>query len=119
MALCIHSGPECFQSPVRRGTWLHRSSSQCACRHDLPLEASMRRSLMILGTASHVGKSIIVTALCRVFRQRGLFVAPFKSQNRALHSFVCRDGSVIGRAQVAQSEAACEEAQSDMSPIPS
>src|SRR5256712_7169222 len=117
MARCIHSGPESFQSPVRRGTWLHRSPSQCACRHDLPLEASMRRSLMILGTASHVGKSIIVTALCRVFRQRGLLVAPFKSQNMSLNSFVCRDGSEIGRAQVCQAEAAGIEPEADMNPI--
>src|SRR5437667_9409102 len=77
----------------------------------------MRRSLMILGTASHVGKSIIVTALCRVFRQRGLLVAPFKSENMSLNSFVCRDGSVIGRAQVAQAEAAGAEPDSDMKPI--
>src|SRR5437867_7525195 len=77
----------------------------------------MRRSLMILGTASHVGKSIIVTALCRVFRQRGLLVAPFKSQNMALNSYVCRDGSEIGRAQVAQAEAAGVEPEADMNPI--
>src|SRR5213594_2026602 len=77
----------------------------------------MRRSLMIVGTASHVGKSIIVTALCRVFRQRGLLVAPFKSHNMALNSFVCRDGSEIGRAQVAQAEAAGVEPESDMNPI--
>jgi adenosylcobyric acid synthase len=77
----------------------------------------MNRPLMIVGTASHVGKSIIVTALCRVFRQDGLRVAPFKSQNMALNSYVCRDGSEIGRAQVAQAEAAGIEPEADMNPI--
>src|SRR5438094_7237207 len=77
----------------------------------------MRRSLMILGIASHVGKSIIVTALCRVFRKRGLLEAPFQSQNMSLNSLVCRYGSEIGRAQDAQAEAAGVEPESDMNPI--
>jgi len=77
----------------------------------------MSRSLMVLGTASHAGKSIMVTALCRIFQQDGLRVAPFKSQNMALNSYVCRDGSEIGRAQVAQAEAAGIEPESDMNPI--
>src|SRR5438045_1892636 len=77
----------------------------------------MSRSLMIVGTASHVGKSIIVTALCRIFRQNGMRVAPFKSQNMALNSYVCSDGSEIGRAQVAQAEAAGLEPEADMNPI--
>src|SRR6516162_6358454 len=77
----------------------------------------MNRPLMIVGTASHVGKSIIVTSLCRVFRQDGLRVAPFKSQNMALNSYVCRDGSEIGRAQVAQAKAAGVEPEADMNPI--
>jgi adenosylcobyric acid synthase len=72
---------------------------------------------MIAGTASHAGKSIIVTALCRIFRQDGMRVAPFKSQNMALNSYVCRDGSEIGRAQVAQAEAAGLEPEADMNPI--
>jgi adenosylcobyric acid synthase len=72
---------------------------------------------MVVGTASHAGKSIFVTALCRILMQRGVSVAPFKSQNMALNSFVCRDGSEIGRAQVAQAEAAGVEPEADMNPI--
>jgi len=68
---------------------------------------------MIVGTASHAGKSILVTALCRLLTQRGVRVAPFKSQNMALNSFVCRDGSEIGRSQVVQAEAAGIEPEVD------
>lgn len=75
------------------------------------------RSLMVVGTASHVGKSIITTALCRVLRQDGFRVAPFKSQNMALNSAACLDGSEIGRAQVAQAEAAGIAPEADMNPI--
>jgi len=77
----------------------------------------MKGSLMVVGTASHAGKSILVTALCRILKQRGIRVAPFKSQNMALNSYVCRDGSEIGRAQVAQAEAAGLEPEADMNPI--
>src|SRR5215467_12025886 len=77
----------------------------------------MKGSLMVVGTASHAGKSILVTALCRILKQRGIRVAPFKSQNMALNSYVCRDGSEIGRAQVAQAEAAGVEPEADMNPI--
>src|SRR3989449_5961437 len=77
----------------------------------------MKGSLMVLGTASHAGKSIITTALCRILNQRGVRVAPFKSQNMALNSYVCRDGSEIGRAQATQAEAAGIEPQGDMNPI--
>lgn len=77
----------------------------------------MPRKLMIVGTASHVGKSTVVTALCRILHQDGIRVAPFKSQNMALNSYVCRDGSEIGRAQVGQAEAAGIEPESDMNPI--
>jgi adenosylcobyric acid synthase len=77
----------------------------------------MKGKLMIAGTASHVGKSILVTALCRMLRQDGVRVAPFKSQNMALNSYVCRDRSEIGRAQVAQAEAAGLDPESDMNPI--
>ncbi len=77
----------------------------------------MKGSLMIVGTASHVGKSIVVTALCRTLMQRGVRVAPFKAQNMALNSFVCADGNEIGRAQVVQAEAAGIEPECDMNPI--
>jgi adenosylcobyric acid synthase len=72
---------------------------------------------MIVGTASHAGKSILATALCRILRQRGIRVAPFKSQNMALNSYVCSDGSEIGRAQAAQAEAAGLDPEADMNPI--
>src|SRR6185436_4204627 len=61
--------------------------------------------------------SIIVTALCRTLMQRGVRVAPFKAQNMALNSYVCADGSEIGRAQVAQAEAAGIAPECDMNPI--
>jgi len=75
------------------------------------------RTLMIQGTGSSVGKSIIVAALCRIMHQDGFNIAPFKSQNMALNSFVTRDGLEMGRAQVVQAEAAGIEPAVDMNPV--
>ena len=77
----------------------------------------MAKSIMLMGTSSHVGKSILTTALCRIFHQEGRRTVPFKAQNMALNSYVTLDGREMGRAQVAQAEAAGLAPMVDMNPV--
>ena len=77
----------------------------------------MAKAIMVQGTTSNAGKSFVVAGLCRIFKQDGYRVVPFKSQNMALNSFITRDGLEMGRAQVMQAEAAGVEPDVRMNPI--
>ena len=77
----------------------------------------MAKKIMIQGTMSNSGKSFVAAALCRIFKQDGYSVAPFKSQNMALNSYITKDGLEIGRAQAMQAEAAGIAPTVDMNPI--
>ncbi len=77
----------------------------------------MAKNIMIQGTMSGAGKSLLCAGLCRILKQDGYRVAPFKSQNMALNSFITKDGGEMGRAQVVQAEAAGIEPDVRMNPV--
>lgn len=77
----------------------------------------MAKAIMIQGTMSNAGKSLVAAGLCRIFYQDGFQVAPFKSQNMALNSWITKEGLEMGRAQVVQAEAACTEPVAAMNPV--
>jgi adenosylcobyric acid synthase len=80
-------------------------------------EDFMAKTLMIQGTCSDAGKSILVAAFCRIYTRRGYRVSPFKSQNMSLNSFVTPEGYEIGRAQAVQAQAAKRAPQVDLNPV--
>ena len=77
----------------------------------------MRGALLVAGTHSDAGKSVVVAGICRWLVREGISVAPFKAQNMALNSFVTREGAEIGRAQAAQAAASCVEPEAAMNPV--
>lgn len=82
-----------------------------------PLRRPRTPAIMVVGTMSNAGKSVVAAGFCRLFARRGHAVAPFKAQNMALNSFVTQEGGEMGRAQVVQARAACVPPHTDMNPV--
>ncbi len=82
-----------------------------------PLTINHPTSIMLVGTMSDAGKTVLAAGLCRCFQRKGIKVAPFKAQNMSLNSFVTEEGGEMGRAQVVQAEAACIKPHTDMNPV--
>ncbi|WP_397376108.1 cobyric acid synthase [Paenibacillus terricola] len=92
-------------------------NTEMSCETEGTDSRHLAATIMLQGTASDVGKSLLATALCRIFKQDGRKVAPFKSQNMSLNSYVTPDGREIGRAQGMQADACGIAATTDMNPI--
>lgn len=82
-----------------------------------PNPPSLAKAIMVLGTTSHAGKTVVAAGLCRLLARRGVKVAPFKAQNMSLNSHVTPEGAEIGRAQAMQARAAGIDSHSDMNPV--
>ncbi|MFN3331572.1 MAG: cobyric acid synthase CobQ, partial [Caldilinea sp.] len=80
-------------------------------------EKRTQRALMLLGTHSNAGKSLLATAFCRILARRGVRVAPFKAQNMSNNAGVTPEGGEMGRAQIVQAEAAGIYPHTDMNPV--
>ena len=112
--MCFFGGKKPERPKREKGVSFGSRRELFSCQEGGTME---RKSLMIQGTASSVGKSLINTALCRIFTQDGWNVNPFKAQNMSLNSYITVKGEEMGRAQVVQAEACKKLPDVDMNPI--
>ena len=110
---------EDFDPETGMMVWNKQQPLATAIRKEHQAQRHNRKAkvIMVQGTMSNAGKSLVVAGLCRIFMQDGYRVAPFKSQNMALNSYITKDGFEMGRAQVTQAEAAGIEPDVAMNPI--